>query len=327
MALRDGVRLPRSEQRTYCSDSPRRVVAAPTGVTREDQCATPACGCTRGRLGRITRAQPAQRRRTKARETSWGEGQGPLWFWATSSTHPCSTVENNERARTVRTGARSPRYRSVLAVAHVCFRDCLVTLQAVQTKGLVEQVFGQLVSGIMSGAYPVGSHLPSERALAETLQVNRQVVREASRRLAQVGLVNVLHGEGTRVLDFRAHGGLEVLALLMEQPGSRRSSIDYWLPIPSCSAHSRRGVRHCAKRAKQATARRSVASRSYEPTKEDAPSTRSTSATGTSCTTEPITSSTDLPTTASSAASPPSVDRSATPGSRPRSVAAATGSR
>jgi DNA-binding FadR family transcriptional regulator len=127
-----------------------------------------------------------------------------------------------------------------------------MTLQAVHSRGLVDQVFGQLASGIMSGAYEIGSHLPSERALAETLQVNRQVVREASRRLAQMGLVQVLHGDGTRVLDFRAHGGLDLLALLMEQAGTRKTSLSYWIPILEMrSALAPDVVRHCAKRAKQ----------------------------------------------------------------------------
>ena len=127
-----------------------------------------------------------------------------------------------------------------------------MTLQAVHSRGLVDQVFSQLASGIMSGAYEVGSHLPSERALAETLQVNRQVVREASRRLAQMGLVQVLHGDGTRVLDFRAHGGLDLLALLMEQAGTRKTSLSYWIPILEMrSALAPDVVRHCAKRAKQ----------------------------------------------------------------------------
>ena len=128
-----------------------------------------------------------------------------------------------------------------------------MTLQAVHSRGLVDQVFSQLASGIMSGVYEVGSHLPSERALAETLQVNRQVVREASRRLAQMGLVQVLHGDGTRVLDFRAHGGLDLLALLMEQAGTRKTSLEYWIPILEMrSALAPDVVRHCAKRAKPA---------------------------------------------------------------------------
>jgi GntR family transcriptional repressor for pyruvate dehydrogenase complex len=121
------------------------------------------------------------------------------------------------------------------------------------SRGLVDQIFEQLATDIMSGVYAAGSHLPSERALAETLAVNRQVIREASRRLSQVGLVQVLHGDGTRVLDFRLHGGLDLLALLMEQGSAQKSSLRYWMPILELrSALAPDVVRHCTTRGSQA---------------------------------------------------------------------------
>ncbi len=99
----------------------------------------------------------------------------------------------------------------------------------VEVRSLVDQVFHQLAHAILGGHHRAGSTLPPERALAEQFGVNRQVVREAIRRLAQLGLVEVQHGEGTHVLDFREHGGLDVLALLMEQPSGRKHAL--WLPI------------------------------------------------------------------------------------------------
>ncbi|MET0286257.1 MAG: GntR family transcriptional regulator [Polyangiales bacterium] len=116
----------------------------------------------------------------------------------------------------------------------------------------MDQVFGQLAHAILGGEYKPGSSLPAERALAEQLKVNRQVVREAIRRLAQLGLVQVLHGDGTHVLDFREHGGLDVLALLMEQnPPGRKGSLALWLPILELrAALAPEAVRHCALRAK-----------------------------------------------------------------------------
>ncbi|MDB4989672.1 MAG: regulatory protein GntR [Myxococcaceae bacterium] len=105
----------------------------------------------------------------------------------------------------------------------------------------------------MAGTYLAGQHLPSERALAEAFAVNRQVVREASRRLAQMGLVQVLHGDGTRVLDYRAHGGLDLLALMIERQTSSKRSLSYWMPILELrSALAPDVVRHCTKRGKQA---------------------------------------------------------------------------
>jgi GntR family transcriptional regulator, transcriptional repressor for pyruvate dehydrogenase complex len=126
-----------------------------------------------------------------------------------------------------------------------------MTSDRAQSKSLVEQVFQELATAIVSGSYKAGEHLPAERALAEQLEVNRQVVREAIRRLAQLGLVQVLHGDGTRVLDFREHGGLDVLALLMEQAHTPKTSLAFWLPILELrAALAPDVVRHCTLRAK-----------------------------------------------------------------------------
>jgi GntR family transcriptional regulator, transcriptional repressor for pyruvate dehydrogenase complex len=75
-----------------------------------------------------------------------------------------------------------------------------------------EAVFEQLRSAILSGRYAAGDPLPAERVLAEAFAVNRHAVREALKRLQQAGLVEVRHGGATRVLDWRAGGGLDLLA-------------------------------------------------------------------------------------------------------------------
>jgi DNA-binding FadR family transcriptional regulator len=64
---------------------------------------------------------------------------------------------------------------------------------------------------IYAGVYPVGAQLPSERALAVELGVNRNAVREALRVLEQQGLVQIRRGARPIVLDFRGGGGLETL--------------------------------------------------------------------------------------------------------------------
>lgn len=64
-----------------------------------------------------------------------------------------------------------------------------------------------------------GDPVPSERALAIELGVNRHAVREALKRLEQADLVRISHGGATRVLDWREGGGLEVLLDLLVGPG------------------------------------------------------------------------------------------------------------
>jgi DNA-binding FadR family transcriptional regulator len=76
-----------------------------------------------------------------------------------------------------------------------------------------DYVFDRLREAILTGGYRPGERLPSQRALAADLDVNMSTVREALGRLEQLRLVEVRHGEATRVLDWRRSGGLEALVL------------------------------------------------------------------------------------------------------------------
>lgn len=63
----------------------------------------------------------------------------------------------------------------------------------------VSQVAQYLEKAIQSGEYQPGDPLPGERELSSHLNVSRSVIREAIGRLASVGLVQSVHGSGTRV--------------------------------------------------------------------------------------------------------------------------------
>jgi DNA-binding FadR family transcriptional regulator len=86
-------------------------------------------------------------------------------------------------------------------------------------QSLPDQVFRHLVAGILSGRYAAGEKLPPQRALAAELGVNMASVREGVKRLEQARLVDVRHGDGMRVRDWRAAGGLDVLAHLAARDG------------------------------------------------------------------------------------------------------------
>lgn len=75
-------------------------------------------------------------------------------------------------------------------------------------------VFAQLCDAILSGQYAAGERMPTQRRLAAELGVNMASVREALGRLEQLRLIEVRHGDATRVLDWRKSGGLEALAVL-----------------------------------------------------------------------------------------------------------------
>lgn len=82
-----------------------------------------------------------------------------------------------------------------------------------------EQVFGDLLEALLSGRYAPGERLPTQRALAADLGVTMSSLREALKRLEQMGLVESRQGDGMRVRDWRAHGGLDVVAHLLFRAG------------------------------------------------------------------------------------------------------------
>jgi len=87
-------------------------------------------------------------------------------------------------------------------------------LSPVEKRSLPDKVFDQLTSEIISGRYAPGAMIPSERELADILTVNRHVVREAIKRLQQIGLLSVTQGGRTTVLDFHRTAGLDMLAIV-----------------------------------------------------------------------------------------------------------------
>ncbi|BAL89865.1 putative GntR-family transcriptional regulator [Actinoplanes missouriensis 431] len=100
-----------------------------------------------------------------------------------------------------------------------------MTFDPAPRQSVSDHVFGRLRDAVVRGHYSPGDPLPSERELAATFAVNRHAIREALRRLQQLGLVKVSQGGATRVLDWRATAGLD-LALAL-------TTTDDVLPVPT----------------------------------------------------------------------------------------------
>jgi DNA-binding FadR family transcriptional regulator len=93
-------------------------------------------------------------------------------------------------------------------------------LEPVRTPSRVDRVFEQLRSQILAGGIPAGSRLPNERELALALGVNRQVVREALKRLEFLELVEVRHGQGAFVKELSTSSALQVIDALLRDPAT-----------------------------------------------------------------------------------------------------------
>lgn len=94
-----------------------------------------------------------------------------------------------------------------------------------------DAVFKRLVVDIMAGRYLPGQSLPSERALSEQLDVSRSVLREALKRVAQLGLITTQHGGSSRTNDYRRTAGLDLLGVLAAQLEPQERSAKWLLPM------------------------------------------------------------------------------------------------
>ncbi|MDN4607298.1 FadR/GntR family transcriptional regulator [Sporosarcina highlanderae] len=95
------------------------------------------------------------------------------------------------------------------------------------TSKMFLDIVGELRLMIKAEGIEVGDKLPSERVLAERLQVGRSTVREALRSLELLGLIETRRGEGTFLADFKKHQLVEVLSpFIMQQTGSAKDARD-----------------------------------------------------------------------------------------------------
>ncbi|UCG25346.1 MAG: fatty acid metabolism transcriptional regulator FadR [Chloroflexota bacterium] len=76
----------------------------------------------------------------------------------------------------------------------------------------------RLITAILSGHFPIGQSLPSERELAGQLGVTRPTLREALQRMARDGWIDIQQGRPTRVQDFWREGNLGVLSGIARFP-------------------------------------------------------------------------------------------------------------
>jgi len=88
-------------------------------------------------------------------------------------------------------------------------------LSPIRTESLKDAFVKRLEELILSGAFPIGKKLPSERELALQLNVSRPVVHEGLVDLAAKGLVSLIPRVGTVVNDYRREGSLSLLTSLL----------------------------------------------------------------------------------------------------------------
>ena len=80
----------------------------------------------------------------------------------------------------------------------------------------------ELLSDIGAGKFPVGSMLPTELELCERFEVSRFTVREALRRLHEMGLLHRRRGSGTVVRSLEPQAAmvqaLDSMSAILQYP-------------------------------------------------------------------------------------------------------------
>ncbi|AOV07230.1 FadR/GntR family transcriptional regulator [Sporosarcina ureilytica] len=74
------------------------------------------------------------------------------------------------------------------------------------------EIVGELRNLIEEENIKTGGKLPSERVLAERMQVGRSTIREALRSLELLGVIETRRGEGTFLADFQKNQFVDVLS-------------------------------------------------------------------------------------------------------------------
>lgn len=91
---------------------------------------------------------------------------------------------------------------------------------------LVEGVCQQLAELIRGTTSLEERWLPAERSLAEQLGVSRTVVREATKRLEQQGMLEIQHGTGIKVVNKLHRPLCDSLSLLIPEVGERLQQLN-----------------------------------------------------------------------------------------------------
>ncbi len=85
---------------------------------------------------------------------------------------------------------------------------------------LHEEIVIIIQKQIMSGKIVAGDKLPTERELAENFNVNRATVREALRKLENLDLIEIRHGDGLYVKNYLESGNFDLIKAAFNMDGA-----------------------------------------------------------------------------------------------------------
>lgn len=92
--------------------------------------------------------------------------------------------------------------------------------KAINTLSIKELFISQIEEMILSGELKPGDKLPTERELADEMNISKTIVHDGIRELARIGFLDVVSRKGIYVADYTSTGNLETLLAIIRYRGN-----------------------------------------------------------------------------------------------------------
>ena len=96
--------------------------------------------------------------------------------------------------------------------------------KAINTLSIKELFISQIEEMILSGELKPGDKLPTERELADEMNISKTIVHDGIRELARIGFLDVISRKGIYVADYTFTGNLETLLAVIRYRGDTLDS-------------------------------------------------------------------------------------------------------
>ena len=93
--------------------------------------------------------------------------------------------------------------------------------QPIVTPTIREQFVQRITESILSGKLPPGMRLPTEREIAEEMQISKGIVHLGLKDLERMGFIETNPRHGTFVSDYARNGNLETLTMMLKYNGGQ----------------------------------------------------------------------------------------------------------
>lgn len=91
---------------------------------------------------------------------------------------------------------------------------------AVTKKNLNQEIASRITDNILQERLKPGEKLPPERELSLMMNVNRNTLREALKKLEILGLLTIRQGDGIYIRNYKECGNLELLKIMLSAGGT-----------------------------------------------------------------------------------------------------------